>query len=225
MQMNPTDWTIHGLRLTNDNIIQINMLINNIRNIILWMNGQNDLTNVEVLNFYWICDCWSFSIRLNEISYYEYLNFTANPFVVLPFNRRVFIYLYLISHLIAQIQYQFIAWTRTDVGPKFNLFMKCDARDYRWGTSLSKRVYRLIFLLYFHLIRLLCILLVAWLSDYALIGATQSASPLWFIECGWNKRNNLMTDFRKSNTDYSTQMFVCFGLIRHFLIKTVVDDY
>lgn len=106
--------------------------------------------------------------------------------------------------------------------------MKFDARDYRWGTSLSKRVYFLIFLLYFHRIPdccVLCVLLAALLSDYALIGATHSACPLWFIESGRNKRNNLITDFRKSNTDYSAQMFVYFGLIRHFLIKTVVDDY
>lgn len=46
-----------------------------------------------------------------------------------------------------------------------------------------------------------------------------------YVECGRNKRNNLITDFQKSNTDYSAWMFVYFGLIRRFLIKTVVDDY
>lgn len=99
-----------------------------------------------------------------------------------------------------QIQYAFIVHIyepRIDVGSTFNLFMKFDARDFQWGTSLSKRVYRLIFLLYFHRIRLLYVLLVASLSDYALIEATHSACPLWFIECGRNKRNNLITDFSK----------------------------
>lgn len=81
---------------------------------------------------------------------------------------------------------------RTDVGPKYNIFMKCDARDYRWGTRYPNGY--IVWSFCYIFIWFDC--LVAWLSDYALIRVTHSACQLWFIECGRNKRNNLITDFR-----------------------------